>query len=529
MPALVAAVVCTVVLATACTGSSTPSGPGGTADSFTFALPAAPISLDVVKDFVGNTMQVVAPVTEKLELVSETGEVSPGLAASVAEPDPTTLVYTLRPDVRFSDGAPLTSDDVVWSLKHAADTAAGAQTAGNITWIESVTATGPLEVTVRTTQPVPNARGSIAVVGFVQQAAFGRAHPEDLGTPAASPVGTGPYRIAANTPDRITLERNPHFRGPAPRVATIHFTFIPQDNSAQLAMRSGALQGAVASNLKTVDQWRAIPGTTPYEMPSLYTTFLTMDTTTAPLDDVHVRRAIAHSVDRAGVLSAGYGSYATLLRGLAPPGLLASVAPSTDAVDAFLDGLPQYDLDPAAARDELARSAYPQGFTLDVPVITGNPASELVVQNLARNMAGLGVTITPRPVTSSQWTSTVYAHGDDIGMQTMALVPSIPDPSSVLGAVTGRENIRPQGFNLANWSPPAAEEAFRRLETSTDRAQRWEASQVLLRGIAEEVPYLPLFGLNTVAVLGDGFTFDRPPGFFDLYINGSWVHALTAG
>ncbi|WP_033296192.1 ABC transporter substrate-binding protein [Amycolatopsis jejuensis] len=521
-----------ILLTAACTGQPASGGAGGAAASFTFALPAAPISLDITKDFDGNIMQIMAPVTEKLELVSETGEVSPGLATSVAEPDPTTLVYTLRPGVKFSDGKPLTSADVVWSLQHAGDAKAGAQTAGNIDWVSSVSASGPLEVTVKTKHPVPNARASIAVVSFIQQAEFAKAHEKDLGTAAAVPVGTGPYRVTEDTPQQVTLSRNPEYRGPAPRVDQIHFSFISQGNAAQLAMRSGALQGSLVSNLKTVDQWKAIPGTTKYELPSLYTTFLTMDTSSAPLDDIHVRRAIAYSVDRAGVMAAGYGEYATLLKGLAAPGLLVDVAPSDDAAKTFLGSLPQYALDPAKAKAELAQSSHASGFSLDVPVLSGDPASELVVQNLAQNMKPLGVTITAKTVTASEWISTIYAHGKDgkhLGMQTMSLVPSVPDPNSVLGSVTGQENIRPQGFNLANWSTPEVEAAYTQLTTSTDKAQRWQATQTLLKAVAADVPYLPLFAPHIVAVLGGGFTFDRQLSFFDLDVNGTWVSALKAG
>ncbi len=517
-----------VLVTAACTGQQATGSGDGKAASFTFALPAAPISLDVVKDFNGNTMQVMAPVTEKLELVSATGEVTPGLASGVAEPDPLTLVYTLRDGVKFSDGKPLTAADVVWSLQHASDAKAGAQTAGNVDWIESVSESGPLQVTVKLKHPVPNARGRIAVVGFVQQAEFGRAHEKDLGTAAAIPVGTGPYQVTEHSPERVTLSRNPQYRGDAPRVDKIHFTFIPQDNSAQLAMRSGSLQGAVVGNLKTVDQWSAVPKTSLNKLASLYTTFLTLDTRTAPLDDVHVRKAIAHSLDRPGVLAAGYGTSASLLKGLSAPGLLAGVAPSPDAAKEFLDSLPQHEFDLAKAKAELDKSAHAGGFTLEVPVIAGSPSSELVVQNLAQNMKSLGVTITPKTVTVNQWLTTIYAHGDGLGMQTMELVPAVVDPDSLLGRVTGQENIRPQGFNLANWTTPQAETAYGELTTSTDRQVRWQATRTLLKAIADDVPYLPLFNPDTVVVLGGGFTFDRQLNLFDVWVNGAWATALKS-
>jgi len=104
------------LFATGCTGSSGGTH-GGQATSFTFGVGAAPISLDIAKDFDGNIMQIMALVTEKLELISSNGDLSPALATSVTQPDSTTLVYHIRSGVTFSDGTPLTAQDVAWSLR----------------------------------------------------------------------------------------------------------------------------------------------------------------------------------------------------------------------------------------------------------------------------------------------------------------------------------------------------------------------------------------------------------------------------
>jgi peptide/nickel transport system substrate-binding protein len=508
---------------TGCAGQAESSNPA----SFTFALPAAPISLDIAKDFDGNIMQIMAPVTQKLENVTASGKLTPGLATSVDQPDPQTLVYHLRDGVKFSDGKPLTSADVVWSLHHLTDPGGGAQTAGNAPWIKDITATGTDAVTVTLTQPVAYARASIAVIGFIQEAAFAKAHAKDLGTPTAVPIGTGPYKVTQDTTQQVALRRNPFYhQAQQPAVNQINFTFISQDNTAQLAMRSGSLQGALVGNLKSVAQWRSIKGTSLNMLEALQTTFLTLDTSAAPLNDVHVRKAIAYSIDRAGVMSAGYGKSSQLLQSVAPAGVLTDVAPSAPAAEQFLNSLPRYGLDPAKAKQELAESAYPNGFSLSVPVIADAPYSDLVVQNLAENMKPLHVTITPKTIAESQWVATVYAHAKGIGMQTMDLIPPIPDPSAVLGVVTGKANIRPGGFNLANWSTPVAEAAYRQVTDSTDKATRWQAAKTLLTAIADDVPYIPLFNPDTVVVLGGGFRFGHPKTLFDLDVNGTWVYDL---
>ncbi len=473
-------------------------------------------------------MQIMALVTEKLELISATGQLSPDLATSVTEPDPKTIVYTIRSGVKFSDGATLTAADVAWSLQHMTDAKAGAQTAGNVTSFASVTATGPLQVTVKLKYPDPSARENLAVISFIQQAKFGQAHPEDLGTATALPIGTGPYQVGADTTQAVTLTRNQNYWGAKPPVNKISFSFVAQDNTAQLALRSGSIQGAMVSNLKTVDQWAAIKRSTLYTLPALTTTFLTLDTSGGPLSDVHVRKAIAYSIDRNGVMSAGYGKSATLMQGLAPLGTLLGVAPSTAEAQSFLDGLPEYGFDTAKAKAELSQSAYSHGFSLTVPYLAGTPFSELVMQNLQQNLKPLGVKITPKAVSENQWLATIFAHGKDLGIQTMELVPPIPDPAAILGSITSKANTRPQGFNLANWSTPATEQAYTQLTTSLDKATRWQATQTLLTAIATEVPYIPLFVPNTVAVLGGGYSFAKQLTLFDLVVNGTWAFSLKA-
>lgn len=473
-------------------------------------------------------MQIMALVTEKLERISPAGELSPGLATRVTEPNPSTLVYHLREDVKFSDGSPMTATDVAWSLNHLLDPETGAATAGNVLSFDSATVSGPLQVTVKLEYADPLARENISVVSFIQKAEFGKAHPKDLGSPDAPPIGTGPYEVSNFDPQAVSLTRNQHYWGPDPAVDNVSFDFIATDDSAQLAMRSGSIQGASIGNLKNAEQWEAIEGATLNTMPAPTLTFLTLDTTTPPLDDIHVRKAIAYSIDRKGLLAAGYGEYADLLEGLASPSLLKSIAPSDEALTAALDGLPQYDLDLAKAKAELAKSRFPDGFTMTVPYVTDWPFAELTVLNLRENLEPLGVTINPKEVSLSQWAAEIYANGDETGMQPMMTTAPIPDPSAILGVIAGKENMERPGGNLANWSTPVVERASQQVNRDSDEAVRWQATKTLLSEIASDVPYIPLFSVDSVAVLADGFRFADEQTFFDLYANGTWIFALEA-
>ena len=492
--------------------------------AFTFALAAAPISLDITKDF-GPSMQVQTLFTEPLERLSGEGELRPHLAEAVSVPDPTTIDYVIRSDVRFSDGTLLTPEDVIWSLRHVSDSAAGAQTAGELESLESIEQTGPMRVTVKLSHPDPVARQSIALFGLIQQAGFAEEHAAELGTAQAVPVGTGPYRVQEYSSSGVQLVRNDDYWSEKPAPETLKFDVIADGNTAQLAMRSGDIQAANVADIKKQSQWKQIGGVDTIEVPLTKLAYLTFDTSTSPFDDVHVRKAVAHSIDRQGIAEAAFGNDSVILKGLATPEMLTGVAGSPENAQSFLDGLGGIEFDSNLAAQELAASSHPQGFTVEVPYTDNVDWTELTVLNLQQNMAPLGVTVVPKPITQTQWISDLYAHKVP-GIGFLSITASTPDPK-LIGSVVGKENAVAPKFNASNWSSDSVEQALPILNGSTSSQDRWTAAQTILTGIDAQLPYVPLFNPSLVYAIADGFAFDSDMSFYD-FVNGSWVTAVKA-
>ncbi|GAB2958846.1 ABC transporter substrate-binding protein [Streptomyces pseudoechinosporeus] len=531
LPTAVLLTALTVVAATACTSDNdtAATGPKRTTDKaipvVDWALPNAPASLDYAKSYDNNsTGAVMSLVTEPLERVSSTGEFTPNLAASVTQPDTTTLVYKLRSGVRFSNGAEMTAQDVAWSIEYfTADTA---QTAALGQQVGSVSVTGPLEVTVKLKAPAPTARAGIALATLVEEAKFAKAHAKTLGNAGTAPIGTGPYRVASQTAEKITLVRNAQYTRTRPAADKVVFSVIPDDTARQLALRSGSVDGGPVTNPKSVAQWKAIPGATVYASPSLSQNFLAMDVTHAPFDDVHVRRAVAHSIDIAGIMKAGFDAYAKPMTGLVPAGELAGVAGSQQAAEAFLADLPQYEHSEAEAKAELAKSAHPQGFSTTIEYVKDYPWQELTVLNLQRNLKPLGVKITPKPVTANEWYAKFFKHELTGITLPFGFGASYPDPAPLLGKLVGTTNIGPQKINIANWTTPEVDKAQQTVTTAGPSATRWAAARTILTQVADQVPYVPLFTEDEVYTVGKGLAFEKSGiTSFDLS-NGSWIFTL---
>jgi peptide/nickel transport system substrate-binding protein len=522
---------------TACGSGATSGGAGAPTDqpipSLTYAVADWPSSLNGYTTKI-DTSRISALVSQPLERSSYQNGVltfTPNLATSVTQPSPTTAVFTLRGGVKFSDGTPLTAQDVAWSMTAAA--APTAETAANMQGFGNAVPSGPNEVTVTWQYPTPLQTLREVVDDFVevQQAAFAQAHSKDLGTPGALPIGTGPYLYQSQTAQDITLVPNPHYWGVRPKAQKLVFTKITQDNSAELALRSGSVQAADLVDVRTAPQWQAIPGASLHVAHDPSISFLSLDLNTPPFNDVHVRKAIAYAVDRKSIVTAGFSGHADLLQGILPAAGFTDVAPSPDAATKFLDQLPRYDFDLAKAKSELAQSAYPHGFSTTVTYAGGQNWQQILLLSLQQNLKPLGVTITLSPVSGQQWFQTFFSH-QATGLQVFPNVAILSgDVSAVLPGMVGKASMRPGMLNNANFTDPAVESAYPAIAPKTigqhTRAEQWAATQTVLTEVAEQVPYVPLFSPQTVYVLGKGFTYTKTPAFTDM-LSGSWIDYLRA-
>nr|BFD96000.1 hypothetical protein KitaXyl93_73600 [Kitasatospora sp. Xyl93] len=167
----------------------------GDPDTLTMATTSPPNVLDIAHGFTGPCTLVQFAVLESPVTRDENGKVVPQLAQSWTEPDPVTYVFKLRQGVVFSDGSPMTAEDVAFSLERHTDPKVASEAASMVAAVESVRATGPDEVTVVLKAPTQTFLSNVAVMWQVVPKKLAAAHPQDLGTPASPTLGTGPYKV----------------------------------------------------------------------------------------------------------------------------------------------------------------------------------------------------------------------------------------------------------------------------------------------------------------------------------------------
>jgi peptide/nickel transport system substrate-binding protein len=384
------------------------------------------------------------------------------------------------------------------------------------------TVIGPYRVKVQLPFYLATMRQTLAFGGLIQEASFAEAHPNDIGLASAMPIGTGPYMYSSFDTNDITLVRNPYYWGPKPPVDKLDFTYVGSETSAELAMRAGALQAWGPVRTPALSQnWTSIPGVSLHQALSINESMLVFNTAKPPFDDVHVRRAVAYCLDRAGLVNVQYGRFALVLKGLVSGFDLQDIAPSTAAIQQFLNGLPQYNLDLDKARAQLAQSAYPNGFTF-----TEEGSGSLTELNLQQNLAKIGITMNIAAVSFGQ--ALEDATAGNFSLYFIGYLVSAPDPNSMVSKALNPNFADPNSQNFAHWAPPEVAQARVVALGDGSKADRWTAVKSILTGVADQVPYDPLWSHNNLYALAPGYTFtSHHLSDFD-FSSGAWIWDLKA-
>jgi peptide/nickel transport system substrate-binding protein len=277
-------------------------------DTITVGMVLEPPNLDPTAGAAAAIDEVVyANIFEGLTRFAPDGSIVPWLAREwETSEDGLTWTFRLHEGVTFHDGTSFDAEDVKFSFDRArAEDSANAQKqlfAG----ISEVTVIDPATVQITLSAPNGNLPFNLAWGDAVIVA------PESAATNATRPVGTGPFTFVNWVQgDRVEIARNPDYWGEAPALASATFRFISDPNAAFAAMMAGDVDAfpnfpapETLSQFENDPRFRVIVGSTEGE------TILAMNNRQPPLDNVKVREAIAHAINRQEIIDGamfGYG------------------------------------------------------------------------------------------------------------------------------------------------------------------------------------------------------------------------------
>ncbi|MEV7953143.1 ABC transporter substrate-binding protein [Streptomyces sp. NPDC088141] len=463
--------------------------------SLALALPSSISSLDVGRE-AGVLNYMVAVLTqESLLSVDPSGKLGPGLATSWKQPDARTYVYTLRRGVTFTDGTPFTADDVVASVEAVRDPRNGSALGYAYAGVRSVKATGDHEVTIRLKSPDAMFAWTTTAGGLlVSSRAFLTRNRGRIGTAKTLLLGTGPYRITEfAADDHVLLERNDAWWGERPAVQKLRLSFVPDAGTRLVAMKSGAVDGGLNLASDEARGWESSADVTYTGDRSVVS--LAFDTAKAPLDDIHVRRAIAHATDREGMVKGILHGRAEVAVTLPSPDMWGDLMPA-DEVRSGYDSIPAvpYDLD--AARAELARSSVKDGFTAELHYPNSGPQLGKAALALAASLKKIGITLNVKEITLEQWVAELGS--GEQPLQFLWYFPVTGDPAELADAYL---NVAATATDIAHYDDESVNSALDTAKSATDKDIRARELMKAVRTAGVDLPYLPLWWAQTATAL----------------------------
>ncbi len=416
---------------------------------------------------------VYANVFEGLTRYQADGAIAPALAESWDISDDG-LVYTfhLHSGVKFHDGTDMNADDVKFSLDRArAEDSTNAQKA-LFAGIASVEVVDPL--TVKITLSGPNG-------GFITNMAWGDAvivAPESIANAATSPVGTGPFKFSNWVQgDRIEIVKNPDYWGAPVALDKATFKFISDPTAAFAAMMAGdidAFPGYPAP--ETLPQFESDPRFTVIGGNTEGETILSTNNKMPPFDNVKVREALAHAINRQEIIDGAMFGYGT------PIG--THFAPHhPDYVDLTANS----NYDPELSKKLLAEAGYPDGFktTLKLPPPSyARRGGEII----AAQLRAVGIDAEISNLEWAQWLEQVFK-GKDYGLT----IVSHTEPMDI--GIYARPDYYFQYDN------PAFQKLMEDLNAATDPAARSAILKQAQTMISEEYVNGYLFQLARTSVI----------------------------
>lgn len=369
------AVLTTVALGACSAGSSTGGADNTARTDVVVGLTGEPTNLDFTTTSGSAIPQLLMNnVYEGLVTIDQAGEVQPQLATSwEIDSERTRYTFTLAEDVTFSDGSPLTADDVVASIERVQEDWT-LSLASKLDVVAKAEATSDTEVAVTLKHP---SNGWLFDMGTSVGAVF----PDDLSADLATEaVGSGPYTVEDVAPgDRITLAARDDYWGAAPPISDVTVRYFADANAQANAVRSGDIDMAynmqapdLLAGLEQDDTLQVVDGTSTGEV------LLALNNAEPPFDDLQVRRAVMYAIDRQAVLDTAWAGHGELIGSMVPP---------SDPYYEDLTGA--YPYDPDRARELLKEAdAEDLSITFDVPT---RPYAEAVAQVVVSQLKEVGI------------------------------------------------------------------------------------------------------------------------------------------
>lgn len=313
-------------------------------------LPNDAATLDPHLQWDTDSYAIYRNIFDNLLARDVSGKIVPQIAESWKQIDDKTIEFKIRSGVKFHDGSPLTADDVVYSILRIISPDLKSPQLSQFDQIESAQATGPNTVLMKTKSAYPALLAQLVKLSIVPKAIV-----EKMGGQAfnLAPVGSGPFKLKSwQKGVGVTLEGVPDYWRGKPPFASAEFRVVPD-----VATRVADLQTGRVDVIRQLgpDEAARLKGDSKLQVlaaPTERIGYVFINALAGPTQDVRVRRAVAHAIDKKTLIEAllqGFGKEVSILL--------------TPANFGYVEGVPALPFDPARSK-ALLQEANAVGATL---------------------------------------------------------------------------------------------------------------------------------------------------------------------
>lgn len=469
--------------ATACGGgSSSTKSSSGTHDTSADAIIKAGMSADISSLDPHDHNDVASSyatrhIYSNLVRVNEENEVVGDLAESWEYVDDTTVKFKLKEGVQFSDGTPLTSEDVKFSLERQKESA---KVGHLVSMIDNVEVVDDLNFIIHMNQPSNTLLTSLAHSGG---AILCKSYTEKLEAEgkkiADAPMGSGPYTFVSwQAGSQLELKRNDSYfdKERAAKNGGIILKPITEETSRTIALENGELDLLLNVGTNDAQKIRDNENLALDEYQSSQVEMFVMNTQKAPFDNPLVRQAMNYAINKDDALIVAVNGEGEVVDTYLAPGAIG-----------VQDTAVKYEYNPEKAKELLAEAGYANGFTFTT-FLSGDKRARAATA-IQANLQQIGVTMKIEQMESS----TFYERtGNGEHDACMAGWVANAEPDNTYRPLFYSTNAG-AGGNRAMYKNPEVDALIDDAVTNRDAAQVEEDYKEIQRIVSEDAIWTPLY------------------------------------
>lgn len=414
-------------------------------------------SLDPHLAVAAGTDEILFNIFEGLVVPDENGNVTPAVAKdyTISE-DGLTYTFILRDGIKFSDGTPVTAGDVKYSIERCAGLLDGTPL------VKALSIVSRVDIVDQSTINIVLSEANLEIIYYLTAEIIPASSQE-----SGEIIGTGPFKLESYTPQEgITLVRNEYYwQEGLPYLDKVTFKIVASAESAMMELQAGSIDiypyltddqaNELAANFNIASNGSSV-------VQALY-----VNNAVAPFDDVRVRQALAHAIDRDAINDFIFGGRGQLIG--------TSMLPDYDC---YVDGL-GYKYDTAKAKELLAEAGYPDGFDMEITVPSNYQMHLDTAQVIVEQLKEAGISASIKSVDWSTWLDEVYK-GRNFQTTVCGIAGSLT-PSYLL--VRYQSTIK---NNFVNYNNEEFDTLYKKISTSLDSSEVTEGYRKLQTMLAQD-------------------------------------------